>query len=178
MIFIAIKPLLNPFNVYSTAVPSNSGKKFVRALTFESIVKEWNYIIYLVFLTYYLYCLLFLCNNPISFTAIYGIINTWKTEYTFFLVSDKPFFAAAHVVAAAAVVTDVVAAAIVATVYDHICTQTVGSFVIHLTVNCNSWLSNEFQLTFFFVAGGFFNFQGMELQKPTRKRYVIVYLPS
>ena len=29
-------------------------------------------------------CFLFFCNNPISFTAIYGIINTWKNEYTFF----------------------------------------------------------------------------------------------
>ena len=29
-------------------------------------------------------CFLFFCKNPISFTAIYEIINTWKNEYTFF----------------------------------------------------------------------------------------------
>ena len=49
VIFNAIKPLLNYFNAYSSVVLPSSRKKFLCTLTFESIVEEWDYIIYFVF---------------------------------------------------------------------------------------------------------------------------------
>ena len=82
-----------------------------------------------------LWCFLFFCNNPIIFTDIYAIINTWKNEYTF---SRKEvvnlFLTVAH---------------FVATSKDHICTLTLQYFIIYLMVNCSRRLSNDLQLTFF-----------------------------
>ena len=60
---------------------------FTRTLTFESIAEVLSYIIFFIFSRNFVVSCFFF-NNLNSLTTTYGIINTWKNEYT----SSKPFF--------------------------------------------------------------------------------------
>ena len=92
--FLLLKPLLTSFDGYSRVEPSNSRKKvYVHPHLWKHCRRMRLY--HLLCLFEALCCFLFTYNNPISFTALQGIINTWKNEKKMnipFLGSNIPFF--------------------------------------------------------------------------------------